>query len=614
MLIDSNLNCENRFRDISLPESKLCPMKLYLFFILLFIGVANQALSENLNFKTRADSLSHIAKIQGASPGFYEKYLDLKGRDMKSAVKYGELIVNNISSRIPDRLIAEIYVTIAGYYADSLYKFSKAIECYSIGVDMYKSLGDNIMVAELEYCIARSYVRSGYINKALPHVITSVQLAKAEGADLIIRKCSIILGNIYYSSRNFDKALEYYQSVLVNVKTRDERYQMVVALNNIASYRRYQKDSMNALSLSRECIRLCRENGFRDLIYPIYDNINQQFLELGRLDSAAFYIDKMSDRLDNIWIAGMYYRALGKLHLRKGDVDKSIHYLNCALEEFKQGEFNSYILDCLYVMYMSYKSQGNYRSATDAIDEYNEVLELISSEQVIAELYQVENRINLQKEQSLYDSLQNKYELSVIFMTAVIIIFVMSFLLFNMSRKNRILREKQKAELEKLKKEKEFNEMDSKRRQAEYDLQTKAEILKIKKLEIHQGEMLISGVVQRLQQLSSELKNSEYQETVNKVISELQEVNNKEAWDEVEKYITEMNTTFFNNLIAAYPALTVNERKLCIFLHMNMSTKEISAITKQNVNTIITARSRLRKKLNITDPNVSIVAFLQQFN
>ena len=42
--------------------------------------------------------------------------------------------------------------------------------------------------------------------------------------------------------------------------------------------------------------------------------------------------------------------------------------------------------------------------------------------------------------------------------------------------------------------------------------------------------------------------------------------------------------------------------------------KEISNITHQSINSINTARTRLRKKLNLSGDDTSLVAFLDQFD
>jgi DNA-binding CsgD family transcriptional regulator len=56
--------------------------------------------------------------------------------------------------------------------------------------------------------------------------------------------------------------------------------------------------------------------------------------------------------------------------------------------------------------------------------------------------------------------------------------------------------------------------------------------------------------------------------------------------------------------------VSANEKKLCAFLRLNMSTKEISAITYQSINSITVARSRLRKKLDI-ESDESLISFLK---
>ena len=48
-----------------------------------------------------------------------------------------------------------------------------------------------------------------------------------------------------------------------------------------------------------------------------------------------------------------------------------------------------------------------------------------------------------------------------------------------------------------------------------------------------------------------------------------------------------------------YPNLSQNEIRLCAFAKLNMTTKEIAAITYQSINSITVARYRLRKKLGL---------------
>ena len=56
--------------------------------------------------------------------------------------------------------------------------------------------------------------------------------------------------------------------------------------------------------------------------------------------------------------------------------------------------------------------------------------------------------------------------------------------------------------------------------------------------------------------------------------------------------------------------LTQNERKLCVFLKLNMTNKQIAQITFQSEEALKKARQRLRKKLEIAR-DTNLVSFIQ---
>ena len=80
---------------------------------------------------------------------------------------------------------------------------------------------------------------------------------------------------------------------------------------------------------------------------------------------------------------------------------------------------------------------------------------------------------------------------------------------------------------------------------------------------------------------------------------------------EFEKIFMETEGDFYRRLLQEYPNLTKNEIRLCAFLKLNLSTKEIAAITQKSAHSIVVARSRLRKKLNI-EKHEELAVFLNQ--
>ena len=89
---------------------------------------------------------------------------------------------------------------------------------------------------------------------------------------------------------------------------------------------------------------------------------------------------------------------------------------------------------------------------------------------------------------------------------------------------------------------------------------------------------------------------------------ELDNSTSKDTWDEFEVRFKEVHANFYNRLSNEFPDLTAQELRLCAFLRLNMTNKEIAAITYQSLDSLKTARYRLRKKLGL-DRDENLVAF-----
>ena len=116
----------------------------------------------------------------------------------------------------------------------------------------------------------------------------------------------------------------------------------------------------------------------------------------------------------------------------------------------------------------------------------------------------------------------------------------------------------------------------------------------------------ITTISKKLIELKPDAKRDN-KDLIQQIINEIRVNSSTKMWEEFEMRFKEVHKDFYNELHKTHPDLTLNEVKICAFLKLNMSTKEISAITHQSVKSINMARFRLRKKLHINrDENLIV--------
>jgi len=88
---------------------------------------------------------------------------------------------------------------------------------------------------------------------------------------------------------------------------------------------------------------------------------------------------------------------------------------------------------------------------------------------------------------------------------------------------------------------------------------------------------------------------------------------NDQIWGELQMNFENIHDNFYRNVTARFPNLTQNERRLCAYLRLNLSTKEISSMTLQSLRSIEIARTRLREKLGLKGLDEDLHTFMLKF-
>jgi len=129
-------------------------------------------------------------------------------------------------------------------------------------------------------------------------------------------------------------------------------------------------------------------------------------------------------------------------------------------------------------------------------------------------------------------------------------------------------------------------------------------------LHLVQKNAMIVRLREELEKLESSPNPEEWRQAVRQLLGIL---NNDERldedWEQFAMHFDKVHADFLARLRDRYPQLTPRDHKLCAFLRMNLSSKEIAPLLYISVRGVEISRYRLRKKLDL-DADANLTDFL----
>jgi len=116
---------------------------------------------------------------------------------------------------------------------------------------------------------------------------------------------------------------------------------------------------------------------------------------------------------------------------------------------------------------------------------------------------------------------------------------------------------------------------------------------------VYKNELLqkISEEMTKLKDENGKRLSEDQLRKIQKVIDD--GMNDERDWNLFEKSFNEAHESFFKKLKSNHPDLVPNDLKLCAYLHMNMSSKEMASLLNISLRGVEIRRYRLRKKLEV---------------
>ena len=176
----------------------------------------------------------------------------------------------------------------------------------------------------------------------------------------------------------------------------------------------------------------------------------------------------------------------------------------------------------------------------------------------------------------------------------------------------------------KLKRQRKTLEKENKRLLEIQELEAQKEIIRLKNEQLQKD---IEGKSRELAVATmSTLKRNEFLNTIKAELGTIKgesktkqlikrinaKLKNNDDWEYFKKAFDNTDQPLFSKLKEAHPSLTKNDLKLCAYLRLNLSSKEIAPLLNISIHSVEIKRYRLRKKMSL-ERSQGIVEYIMTF-
>ncbi|ANQ51500.2 tetratricopeptide repeat protein [Flammeovirga sp. MY04] len=499
----------------------------------------------------------------------------------------------------------------------------KALSMTDVAISEYPPKEHSLILGNLYHRKGNLNMLQGRYAQARDAYYSADQNFSAINYSLGRTKALINIATLYQMEKEYQKASSAYKEALKQaylLPNKDADYLIPNILLNQANLFDEEGKRMDAIHQFKEVVTLCKTDNMLSLKGKAYHNLGNQYLKIDVTDSAnyffkqAYAIKKLTgDRRGEI----NSLLAFAQVQLISNQFDAAEKYYLEAEQIAISLKAYQDLVNVYNNLFQLYQAKGDFENALKyhvLFKEQSDELIQTAHEQTV-NFIEKNHQLELDQ-QDLQTEKEDQQELIFGLTTAFILFVIISVLIFRMQRlkainakqsEDQLMMEKELLESEQLRVEEQYHSLQN-------DISFKDKELTTNVMHLMQKNELINNVSEELMTLDDPQMDSATRKKIRSIVYNLQTSGSGEIWKELEVRFEQVHHQFFDQLQKEHPNLTPNEKKLCAFLKLNLSTKDISNITHQSVKSIQIARYRLRKKLGLINTDIDFQTFLSKYD
>ena len=478
-----------------------------------------------------------------------------------------------------------------------------SLEYFNLINILLQELKDHQIEAELNALYALLNLKIQKFDKAAEYGFKALDYHQKTGNKIKLAELYNFFGGLYMSTNDIPKTIAYVNKSLAINQELQLTPQLASNYSNLGvCYSNLGKQD-SAILLINKAIEINLNSNNKQWLAINYHGLANIYFRQDQLALATrFYKQSITEyrQLKDVVGEVQVKIKLAQIDYKNHQNQSSIEKLKACLELTKQKNIVEEQLNILVALHKIAEENQEYELALDYMHEYTSIKEQQNKAQTNSLLNIIDVQQDFEKKRAqlhteneaikIKSTRKNAFILILIGLIALIVFA--SFLYYK------------------------WNRLEGASAQLEQDRLQKELLLKNKELTlsiIHKAKNNEEKlhIVKRLNSIQKEV-GFKHKAPIASIIKELKKDKEDGIWEEFELRFKNVHQGFYDRLKQKGPELTPAEIKICAFLKLNMTSKEIASILYKSTSTIEVDRARIRKKMGLTNQKTNLVSFIME--
>ncbi|MBI9036552.1 MAG: tetratricopeptide repeat protein [Bacteroidales bacterium] len=520
-----------------------------------------------------------------------------------SAHYYAKKAIEIASAKNDEFLRAEILNADAITYA-SCNNIVKGLNIFKEVYRIYDKPGKEKELSEVMSNIAICYEWLNQYDSSIFYLFSSINMKSAENDTIGLMKSFHNIGNVFSKLGDYKKSNDYYQKAYEFAVSLNDKHEQIELINNIGLNYRFVGNYDSALCCFNEYLDYYSNNPNPLSLGMVYNNLGLVYQDINKKNKATSCYKMSINNLEKIghkWGIANAYHNMAQVYNNNNMLDSAIFCSKQSALIIDSLDYPELNRDIYKTLYEAYQKKGNSIKALRNYKNYIAFKDTVFNLEKARLIEELETKYETSKKEIENQKLKSELKISeirqekIFLISAVIIVLLLAIVLVVLLMRKNIIHKHELSLKESiiLKERLDFSNQE----------------LASKALHLASQNEFRTKMLDKISNIYDHVKESG-RKNIKMLLHDLENNINENAWKEFETRFEQVHKSFFDEINRKFPGLTPNDRRLCAFLKLNMTTKDIALLTHRSPRSIESARYRLRKKFGLAPEN-DISKFLQ---